>query len=84
MKTNQPLTFNQEKDYGVAVNLAPNAFDYMINKKITRLHKLALKAAVARDEFEQALAKAQRERNWVDICIAEGIDPQANAGDWMC
>jgi hypothetical protein len=53
-------------------------------KKITRLHKLALKAAVARDKFEQALAKAQRERNWVDICIAEGIDPQANAGDWMC
>jgi len=56
----------------------------MINKKITRLHKLALKAAVARDKFEAALAKAQRERNWVALCIVEGIDPQANAGDWMC
>ena len=56
----------------------------MKNKKIIRLHKLALKAAVARDKFEEALAKAQRERNWVAVCIAEGIDPQANAGDWMC
>ena len=56
----------------------------MINKKITRLHKLALKAAVARDKFEEALAKAQRERSWDALCEAEGIDPQANAGDWMC
>ena len=56
----------------------------MINKKIEKLHKLAVKAAVARELFEIALEKAQRERNWVNICIAEGIDPQANAGDWMC
>jgi hypothetical protein len=56
----------------------------MMNKKITRLQKLALKAAVARDKFEEALAKAQQERNWVATCIIEGIDPQANAGDWMC
>ena len=73
MKTNQPLTFPLHYYH---TPLTP--------PKITRLHKLALKAAVARDKFEQALAKAQRERNWVDICIAEGIDPQANAGDWMC
>jgi ribonuclease PH len=56
----------------------------MMNKKIERLHKLALKAAVAREKLEEALAKAQRDRNWVPICIAEGIDPHANAGDWMC
>jgi ribonuclease PH len=56
----------------------------MINKKIERLQRLALKAAMARDKFEAALEKAKQHRNWVAICEERCISPDADAGDWMC
>ena len=56
----------------------------MINKKIARLQKLALKAAIARNKFEEALEKAKQKRDWVPICAAEGIYPGADPCDWMC
>ena len=56
----------------------------MINKKIERLQRLALKAAMARDKFEAALEKAKQQRNWVAICEEQSVSPDADAGDWMC
>ena len=56
----------------------------MINKKIERLQRLALKAAMARDKFEAALEKAKQQRNWVAICEEHCLSPDAEAGDWMC
>ena len=56
----------------------------MINKKIERLQRLALKAAMARDKFEAALEKAKQQRNWVAICEEHCMSPDADAGDWMC
>ena len=56
----------------------------MINKKIERLQRLALKAAMARDKFEAALEKAKQQRNWVAICEEQSVSPDAEAGDWMC
>ena len=55
-----------------------------MNKKIQRLQKLAQKAAEALGKFEDALDKAKAQRNWETICIAEGICPEADVGDWMC
>lgn len=55
-----------------------------MNKKIQRLQKLAQKASLALGKFEDALEKAKEQRNWETICIAEGICPEADVGDWMC
>ena len=54
-----------------------------MNRKIERLKRLAEKAVDARDKFEDALEKAKEQRNWETICEAEGIAPEADAGDWM-
>lgn len=56
----------------------------MINKKITRLQGLANKAFLAQYKFEQALEDAKMDSSWDALCEAEGIDPEATAGDWMC
>ena len=55
-----------------------------MNKKIERLRKLAQKAALALGKFEAALENAKGQRNWETICIAEGVCPEADVGDWMC
>jgi hypothetical protein len=56
MKTNQPLTFNQEKDYGVTVNQTTKAIDYkrLCAIEVQRSKELALATAAIR-EYEKEL-----------------------------
>jgi hypothetical protein len=54
--------------------------------KIERLQKLAHKAVMARDKFEEALEAAKALPNWEKLIEKDGrgLSTTADAGDWMC